>query len=408
MSDRNELVFGGVENGVWILNRSSGDPELLGRHSDNISSFALLEKDRLLVSTGWDGRAAVWDTEERRHVLDLPTDEIFLRGSGASPDNERLAIAGEHSITVWRKIRHAPVAELPHGNSIMGVACNPKLCGQIVSVSFAGERCAAIWKLGGGKTMALDLDIRVPLRGVSMAPAGDIFAICGDMPDVIVYSAAGNVIRRFISEGEFEDRDEELQLRTRRRLDRTPESPGFVLNVSVSHDSSQIAWVAPTGRICIGDVRTGDVSIAPRGVRNRFSTVCFSPAEDAFLAVTEEGEAYWVRSGSEPRLVLRDVTDEKTMGRGAAVAFSRDGSRLAIATGGSSITIISPYDHEPELRLDGHTETFVRNWGNPSAPWPSIRRVISWCREAPSKAPGQSPGLSASGMRVPGTSSCEQ
>lgn len=362
MSNRNELVFGGVENEVYILNLSSGRPELLGRHADNISSLAPLEKDKLLVSTGWDGRAAVWDTERRRHVLDLPTDGNTLRGSAASPDNERLAIAGERSITVWRKIRHAPIAELPHGNRIMGVACNPGLRGQIVSVSFVGETCAAIWNLDGGKAAALDLGIREPLRGVSMAPAGDIFAICGDIPDVIVYSATGKVIRRFVSEGEFEDRDAELQLRAPRRPDRTPGSPGFVLNVSVSYDSSRVAWVAPTGRICIGDVRTGDVSIAPRGVSGRFSTVCFSPAEDAFLAVTDEGEAYWTRSGGEPRLVVRDATAQSTMGRGAAVAFSRDGRKLAIATGGSSITIVSPDDQEPELRLDGHTETFKRNW----------------------------------------------
>ena len=355
MSERNELVFGGVESRVYVLNLSSGEIELLGSHAGRISSLAPLEKDKLLVSTGWDGRAAVWDVERRRHVLDLPTDGDRPHGSAASPDNERLAIVGEHSITLWRKIRHAPVTELPHGNTITGVACHPGLRGRIVSVSFVGDRCAAIWTIDKGTTVALDLGIRAPLRCVSMAPGGDLFAICGDMPDVIVYAATGNEVRRFVSEGLFGDEP----ARRRRRSAPQPEedvhrSPGFVLNVSVSHDSARVAWVAPTGRICIGDVRTGEVGIALPDDKHLFSTVCFSPVEDAFLAVAETGDAYWIRPNSQPRLVLRDVAAQNTFGRGAAVAFSRDGRKLAIATGGSSIT-------EPELRLDGHTETYMNN-----------------------------------------------
>ncbi len=362
ISERNELVFGGVEGNVYVLDLSSGRPEMLGSHAGRVSSLVALEKDKLLVSTGWDGRAAVWDIERRRHVLDLPTDGDMPRGSAASPDNERLAIVCEHSITVWRKIQHVPVTELPHGNTITGVAWHPGLRGRIVSVSFVGERCAAIWTLDEGVATALDLGVRAPLRGVSMAPGGDLFAICGDMPDVIVYSSSGSVVRTFVSEGIFGDRNERIEQRYfRRQEEDASESPGFVLNVSLSHDSTRVAWVAPTGRICIGDVRTGEIGIALPDAKRRFSTVCFSPVEDAFLTVTERGEAYWIRPGSQPRLVLRDVVTENTFGRGAAIAFSRDGGKLAIATGGSSITVTSPDGQEPELRLDGHTETFMSN-----------------------------------------------
>ena len=63
ISERNELVFGGVEGNVYVLDLSSGRPEMLGSHAGRVSSLVALEKDKLLVSTGWDGRAAVWDIE---------------------------------------------------------------------------------------------------------------------------------------------------------------------------------------------------------------------------------------------------------------------------------------------------------------------------------------------------------
>jgi WD40 repeat protein len=356
------IILGGSDSAVYVLKRPSGEVSVVGRHDDSISSLALMESDKLVLSTGWDGRAAIWDVEQRRHVLDLPTEGGMLRASAASPGGDRLAIAGDHEIAIWRRIRHRPVIELPHGGMITGVACHQGFGGRIVSVSSGGERCAALWTLNEGKATPLDLAIRASVQGVSMAPTGDIFAVCGDIPHVVVYSTTGNVIRRFVSEREFEDRDEELQLRPPRSHDYPPGSPGVVRNVSVSHDSSRIAWVAPTGRICIGDIRTGDIVIALPDAKRRFSTVCFSPVEDAFLAVTEQGEAYWIHSDSKPRLLIRGVTYESTSGRGSPTAFSHDGTKLAIATGGSSITIISLNGEEPELRLDGHTETFMRGW----------------------------------------------
>ena len=361
ISGRNELAFGGVGRTIHVLDLSTGNPEVLGSHADRVSSLVALEKDKLLVSTGWDGRAAVWDVERRLHVLDLPTDGNPVYTSATSPDNERLAIVGDDSITVWRKIRHLPVTELSHGNTITGVACHPSLRGWIVSVSFVGETCAAIWTLDEGTATPHDLGIRAPLRGISMAPGGDLFAICGDMPEVIVYSSTGTVVRTFVSEGNFEERDERIERRYSGQLKEDAPDPGFVLNVSVSHDSTRVAWVAPTGRIFIGDVGTGEAGIALPDATHSFSTVCFSPVEDAFLAVTVGGEAYWIRPGSQPRLVLRDVADENTFGRGAAIAFSRDGGRIAIATRGSSITVISPDGQGPELRLEGHAETFAYN-----------------------------------------------
>jgi WD40 repeat protein len=229
-----------------------------------------------------------------------------------------------------------------------------------VSVSFVGERCAAIWTLDDGAATPHDLGIRAPLRGIAMGPSGDLFAICGDMPEVIVYSSSGSVVRTFVSEGNFEEMNVRIERDHAGGLQEEA-GPGFVLNVSVSHDSTRVAWVAPTGRICIGDVGTGEIEIALPEATHRFTTVCFSPVEDAFLAVTVRGEAYWIRPGSQPRLVLRDVADENTLGRGAPIAFSRDGGKIAFATRGSSITVVSPDGQGPELRLEGHAEIFVHN-----------------------------------------------
>jgi len=284
----------------------------------------------------------------------------MLRRSAASPDEQRIAVASEDGrVTIWHRRQQRGGTDFKHGNTIMGAAYNPLLPGRLVSASFVGETCAALWTAVSEGWSRRDLGPRTPHRGVAMSPRGDLFAICGDYPDIPVFDADGSPVRVFQSDGAFGEDDEGPEDRPgRSRRERS----GFVLNVSISHDSRRVAWVAPTGRIQVGDLETGQVSVVEGDREERFWSVIFSPVEAAFVAVTTAGTAVWVDAAGARRPLLENASERSTFGRGVPVAFSRDGKRLAVATSGSGITIVSTEDPSRQVQLQGHTETFKRGW----------------------------------------------
>lgn len=351
--ESNSLVYAGVDPRLRVLSPNGGAARTIGSHDDNVSSIAVLGTERLVLSTGWDGRVALWDLDAGQHSLDLASVGGMLRACAASRDGKWLAIAGDRGpIALWSRLQQPQVLTLPHGNTIMGAAYNPARAGELVSCGFVGDVCAALWTIRGGKAQRRDLGIRAPLRGVAMAPKGDVFAVCGNLPEILVYTAYGELLQTFTSEGDFD-----------RREDRHDNHPDFVPNVTISYDSRRVAWVAPTGRLWQGDIATGGTRLLVPDGKTVFRSVCFSPTDDAFVTVHGDDRVVsWHPPLADSTCLLSGASARSTYGRGTPMAFSTDGATLAVPVQDTGIVVLSTVTGEVIHRLDGHTDTFKRGW----------------------------------------------
>jgi WD40 repeat protein len=335
-------------------------------HGDRITSVAFGPGEGLVVTTGADGVARLWDTETGKRVRQLRADAGEILDAAFSPRGTLIAtVYSDGTGRVWSITSGAVLTTLVgHTNPVTGVAFSPDGFHVVTS---SPDRTARVWKADNGDQLAVLVGHREsvgtatfspdgksvltasedgtartwdpateprmrlvlrssgPVAGASFAGGGDLSLVAGPGQSArLVRVADGGVVRTF---------------HARRPVAAAAASPG-----------GKLVAVAAGRRVTLFDLRSGGRKgqlVQPGGV----SAVAFAPGGRELATAGSDGIGrIWTVDGD----LLR------RLGRGGSaitdIAFSPDGTLVATASTDANARIWSAGTGALRRTLSGHTD----------------------------------------------------
>ena len=351
--DKTVLASGGFDHRIvlWdVESRQPLGPPLEG-HTDGVLSLAFSRDGRLVsTATGKDRRMLLWDlTAEPPTSRVLSTDRVITSAVFDPHDEDRL-LTGDtaHEVRIWDLSRDPPQATVVgrHDGWVTSVAFDPRDPGPGLMVSGGTDGVLRVWSGGEPRELSGHADW---VSGLAWSPDGEI----------LVSAGLDRTVRRW-------------NIESRRERPAAPGEPFAELrdrmsDVAVSPDGKVLAASTANGVIHLWDMSSGR-SLGPWLAGNLALTrsLAFSPDGRTLAAANGSAVVLWDltdlrEQGSDSRSLL-GLGRPLAGGRGEArsLAFSPDGTRLAVSVGGS----------EGEIRwLDASTgETTGEPVAGPTSP----------------------------------------
>jgi WD40 repeat protein/serine/threonine protein kinase len=336
--DGQRLASCDTEGAVKIWEAATGKELLaLKEHIGMVSSIAFSRDGQRLASAG-DQTVKVWEVARRGtgvFSFKVPAGGVF------SPDGERLAcsILGsvDQTVEVW---------EVTTGKQLLSVKAGP---GIFPSLAFTsdGQRLAVAsmdgivkaWEIGTGKEV-----FRIRGFCVAFSPNGQWLASA--WRDA---AAAASPAKRMIGPNHFEIKVWEMAT-GREILSR--KSTGFGALMTFTPDSQRFAALEASGELRVWEMGTGEEVLSIKGQTLRFQA--FSPDGQHLAAGFINTVKFLNATTGEEVHSLRGHT-----GVVNAVAFSRDGRRVATASADQTVRIWETTTGKEVLTLRGHTSPVV-------------------------------------------------
>ena len=381
MSADGELIATGHGDGivrVWDGKTGRLVHELRG-HTDLGFFVGFSQHGDRLVSISFDNTARVWDASSAEQLTVL-THETFVQDAAFVRDDFVVTADSNGLVQIWSVASGESVAELRgHRNHVSFLAVNPQ---QDRIVTGSDDKTIRVWRLGSGVS-SLDVDRPGYQTVAAYGPDGTVFLTAGYSRRIELWNAGtGDLSRRLDLGGDrsarlaafspdgstiavatgLGDPGGDIEGGALLLLDALTgelfwefelEGSEVPMSVGFSPDGQQIAtlWTDGTARVHNGldgsEVSTYVAENPPRVVSGDLAV--FSP-DDQMLAVADQTEvALWDPSNSR---VLRSFDHDAPV---RAIAFSPDGSSLAV---GSSDATIRMWDVETgalEMTLKGHS-----------------------------------------------------
>jgi WD40 repeat protein len=318
---------------AWDTDTGKEQPPFRG-HARGVYGVAFSPDGTRLATASLDQTAIVWDVATRRQVLTYHGHSGGLRAITFSPDGRQVASAGfDLTVQLWdAESGRRERTLLGHAGSVTGLAFSPdgRLLATVAWINTAEPH---------GEVKLWDVNAEQEYRS-GFAHVGALLGLA--------LSADG---RRLASSG-FDGQVPICDAATLRKITAVRSVPGEANSVAISPDGEQLAARGLDGALKLWDIASGR-ALRTLGQRSApLRAVAFSP-DGRLLAAETGGNPLLPGVGD---ITLWDLaTGEKTATlRGRGVAFSPDGRRLAFATG-NAVKVYDLAAQQELLSLEGHT-----------------------------------------------------
>ena len=142
-----------------------------------VRGVAFSPDGRLLVTAGYDGAAGVWDASAGHRLLNIVARPFtLLFGVAFSPDGCLVATAcHDGTARVWDVSTGAQVLQVTHDKPVHGVAFSPT---RRVFATASDDGSAGVWDLSTGAQL-LRMTHPAPVKAVAFSPDGRLLATAG-------------------------------------------------------------------------------------------------------------------------------------------------------------------------------------------------------------------------------------
>ncbi len=338
--DGNSMATAGIDGAVHVWDTTSGKKIRTIRGIQGVRDLALSPDARRLASTDWDGAIIVWDLTTEQDGRNLPAPRQGIFAVAVSPDWRRVAFSSEDGcLSVWDERTQREISLTGQKDFTRTLAFSPD-----------GRRLAS-----GGDGAAVkvwDVDAAGPPRRltghfgfiscVAFSPDGRRLASTGQDRTVKLWDVSSGT--------------EVFSLRGHLKwVDRVSFSPDGKFLASASDDQTIRIWDTSTGQLIrtLTEFSNGpDTSDAPCGIS-------WSPDGTSLAAASPNaglpGEVKIWDAGTG-----REVAHLRGHARQIlAVAFGRDGTRLATAGTDGLVTIWDVTNRQEILTLSAHRDRAV-------------------------------------------------
>jgi WD40 repeat protein/serine/threonine protein kinase len=322
---------------IWEI--ASGKLLATFKHAARVATAAFRGKAGNQVVTGdSDGNVYLWNVadalKDPDHTLETAKGEYaagpFRHGGivhrlRVDPDGSRI-LSGSFDTTarLWDPDGAGSRPRFEHQAAVQGVALHPD--GVHIGTA-CDDGAARLWRQAPGLSVRT---VKHPLRGnheALYAPGGDYVLTKTDEETVLVRDAEGNRLCGF-------------------------PHPGGIRAFDVSPDRSRILIGGADGTSQLRDVATGRVLFEHRNMQGGIWTVAFSPDGTRTTVGAFDGSVE-IRDATTDQLLVGLDVGARVMG----IAWSHDGSRIAIATDDALARVFRTGDRSDPRTLSGHRST---------------------------------------------------
>jgi WD40 repeat protein/Flp pilus assembly protein TadD len=340
---------------------------VLEGHQRSVVAVAFAAGGEVLISSSWDGTSRLWDPWARRELRSLAG-----AARQVSRDGQRLAVLSGRSLALWEVAPGRGLRTLPRSRAAGQECCNSLAFSPDGRFLLGSTRLGVwVWDLAGEKEAVL-LPLS-NTKDAQFHPSGKELFTSGDagLHRWTVRTQAGALrigpARKVLVPGPLEG----ISLDGRGRvltvagpggtagsrilwLDRPPEKA-----IPVSHDMAVFATTSPNGQwaatgtwngfgVKVWEAHSGRLlrHLIPE---ERISTVAFS-LDGRWLATgTGTALALWKVGSWE---LAREVPRQEGLENPVRAAFAGDGKLLALTPGPSVVQLIDPATGRPVARLE--------------------------------------------------------
>jgi WD40 repeat protein len=359
---------------VWDAATGQGERVLSG-HQDQVFAVAWSPDSKRLASASQDRTIRVWDPDTGASVLTLTGHAGVVRCLAWSPDGSRLATGSwDQTARIWDARTGRMIAVLSgHGGIVNAVAWRPD--GSSLATS-SDDRTIRLWDSGTGKTMAI-------LRGhvdrvfdLAWKPDGSRLAsISGDQTIKIwdpfhasesldlerhhaeVLAVAWSPDNRIVASTDDEPVVRLWDAATGRLILKLEGHTEAVNALSFAPDGKRLASASRDGTAKVWNIATGASVSTFAKHTHEVMAVAWSPDSQLVATGGVGGLLRIWDPGTGTERLSAQTTSTPDKGSIGSVAWSLDGSRVAVALGlpEKTVLVLDALTGRTLLTLSGHT-----------------------------------------------------
>ncbi|MFC9625940.1 trypsin-like peptidase domain-containing protein [Streptomyces sp. NPDC056930] len=348
---------------LWDASTGHSLTPLVG-HADDVLSVAFSPDSRTLATGGTDGKVRLWDVATGHTRTTIPGAKAFIESVAFSPDGRTLAIGNFRTVRLWDVATgrtrttltgfigaSIDVAFSPDGRTLATGGSHEKLrlwdvatgLSRVTltdqsthSVAFSPDgstltthsgRSIAVWDVASSRATLTGAAVGLTAGELAFSPDGRTLATGGGDKNVLLWDVATGRIRTTLTG----HRD-------------------YVLSVAFSPDGRTLADRHIDGKVQLWDVATGRTRTTLTAISSSNVPVIFSPDSRTLVGGGDSYDTVKLWDVATGRSRTTFTADDVI----ASVAFSLDGSSLAIGNNSGTVKLWDVATGHARTILTGH------------------------------------------------------
>jgi eukaryotic-like serine/threonine-protein kinase len=167
----NRLFAGSIDGGILVWPDAVSNSIKLGEHEKDVYALAISPASRWLASGGGEGQIKIWDIKSLECVATFAGHQAAVRSLAFSPDGQLLASGSyDSTVCIWELDAGQVLHRLDgHTEQVYGVAFAPN--GKTLA-SCSRDELIKLWDVASGDELETIIGNRFTIYGVAYAPNG--------------------------------------------------------------------------------------------------------------------------------------------------------------------------------------------------------------------------------------------